>query len=103
MPIVTSGNDITPIGAERNRIEQTVNNVRKPLRRPVSYAPNANCLIPRSRRKKTTIRREVDTAGVDCVSFEDGTYTFAFDLPDLRPKNTLVRRNSQRFSNINIL
>jgi hypothetical protein len=85
MPIVISGNDITPIWAKCNRIELTANNVRKTLRRPVSYAPNANCMIKRSRGKKTTIRREVDTPGVLGVSFEDGTNTFVFDIPDLRP------------------
>jgi hypothetical protein len=92
MPILISGNDITPIRAKCNRIELTANNVRKTLRRSVSYAPNANCMIPRSRGKKVTIRREVDTLGVHIVSSQDGTNTFVFDIPDLRPRNISVRR-----------
>jgi hypothetical protein len=83
MPIVISGNDITPIWAKCNRIEVTANKMRKMLPRAVSHAPNANCMIIRSRGKETTVRRKVDTAGVARVSFEDGTYTFVFDIPDL--------------------
>jgi hypothetical protein len=72
IPIIISGSEISPIWTKGNSIEIAASMVRDTLRRAIACAPHTNCIVVGSRRKKTTIRREVDTFGVARVSFEDG-------------------------------
>jgi hypothetical protein len=95
MSIIICSSDISPIWTKRNRLEGTAYGARQILRRAIPCAPYTNRVG--SRCNETTIRRKVDTPD-EKILFEDGAYSFAFNLPNLKSGATSIGREVQDMS-----
>jgi hypothetical protein len=92
--ITMSSNDTSPIWTEHDRRLGPTESDRH-LDERVAYAPYTDPTVARTRHKKTTIRRKVDTSK---ISLENSAYSFAFDLPNLKNRATSIGRDSQDIS-----